>query len=280
MVRHVIPKTLAEALTQLETGTFKVIAGGTDLMVQKRALAGLPPSFTSDMLYVANLPELKRIYEAEDEVHIGAGVSLEDILHHEATPEILKMIIREIAAPGIRHMGTLAGNIANASPAGDTLVGLYVLDALIKLERVNGYRLVPINELITGVRKTIIEPREIITEIIIPKSKFDYVYYRKVGGRQADAISKVSFLGIAKIDRGTVTDIRLAFGAVAPTVVRSPEFEKRLRNATLSKINADLPRIIEYYRSIIHPIDDQRSNAAYRLEVAANLLRDMIEKMK
>ncbi|MFA5236007.1 MAG: FAD binding domain-containing protein [Bacilli bacterium] len=279
MVKHVIPKTLAEALACLDEGTFKVIAGGTDLMVQKRSPAGLAPNFTSDMIYVANLAELKRVYEDEDGIHIGAAVTLEALLEHELTPNVLKTIIGQIAAPGIRHMGTLAGNIANASPAGDTLVGLYVLDAMIKLERINGHRLVPIQAFIVGVRRTISEPREMITEIIIPKPKFSHTYYQKVGGRQADAISKVSFLGVAEIENDIVVDLRLAFGAVAPTVIRSSDFEKTLKNISVAELKADLPRIIEHYRSIIHPIDDQRSSAGYRNEVAVNLLRDMIEKI-
>ncbi len=279
MVKHLIPANLAQALDWLDSGTVKVIAGGTDLMVQKRRGAGLAPQFLSDMIYVANLAELKRIYEDEDGLHIGAAVTLEDILVNEKTPTILKTIIGQIAAPGIRHMGTLAGNIANASPAGDTLVGLYVLDALIKLQRKGTQRFIPIRQFIVGVRKTIGEPQEMITEIIIPIHHFDYVYYQKVGGRQADAISKISFLGVAKIEQGRLNDLRLAFGAVAPTVVRSPDFESTFQNMTITKLKADLPRIVDYYLSIIHPIDDQRSSAEYRKDVAANLLRDMIEKM-
>ncbi len=274
MVRHIIPTSLKEALIYLGEGTFQVIAGGTDLMIQKRSSAGVPPKFVKDTLYIFNLNELKYVNHQHDAVHIGALTPIEDLLHHELTPALLKQVIGETASPAIRHVATLAGNIGNASPAGDALVALYLLDAKIKLDSMRGCRIMPIEEVIIGVRKTTMASDEMITEIIVPDHKFDSLIWRKVGGRQADAISKVSFAAACRLHHGVVADIRVAFGSVATTVARSRVLETNLIGRTCAEIRADLPAILDKFSGIISPINDQRSNAEYRQQVARNMLRD------
>lgn len=278
MVRHIIPKTLKEALTYLGEGTFKIMAGGTDLMIQKRSSAGLPPKINQDVIYLFNLAELRYVSQSDGYIKIGAMTPLEDILHHQETPELLKKVIYEMASPGIRHMATMAGNIGNASPAGDSLVALYVLDAKVKLRSIAGERIVPISDVIIGVRKTIIRPDELIAEILIPIDNFDVIVWRKVGGRRADAISKVSFAALAKKRGEIIQDIRIAFGAVSPIVVRSRQIEAELNGKSITELRNMLPEILEKYAASIRPIDDQRSSAHYRQQVAANMLRHLIEK--
>ncbi len=278
MVKHVIPKTLTEALDYLAIGTYKIMAGGTDLMIQKRAGAGVLPKFDGDILYVYNLKELTYIQDSSDCVKIGAMTPLEEILMSQTTPAPLKMIIKEMASPGIRHMATLAGNIGNASPAGDSLVALYCLDAQIVLKSKDRTRIVPIASFITDVRKTIKENNELIVEIRIPRVAYDKVFWHKVGGRQADAISKVSFMGMYRFSEDRLADLRIAFGAVAPTVVRSHALEESLIGLSRDEIRLQMTTILEKYQQLIAPIDDQRSSAKYRRIVTINLLHDMIEK--
>jgi len=278
MVRHIIPTSLNEALTYLSEGTFKIMAGGTDLMIQKRSSAGLPPKIGQDVLYLFNLAELRYIKTEANYFKIGAMTPLEDVYHHPATPQLLKQVIYEMASPGIRHMATIAGNIGNASPAGDSLVALYVLDALVKLASTSGTRLVPISDVIIGVRKTIIRPDELISEILIPINQFDVIVWRKVGGRRADAISKVSFAALIKKQNDIISDMRIAFGAVSTTVIRNRQIEVEMQGFSQQDLIAKLPDILKKYGEIINPIDDQRSSAKYRHGVAINMVRHLIEK--
>jgi len=280
MVKHIIPLNLKSALTYLNEGTFQIIAGGTDLMIQKRSTAGTLPHFERDILYLANLEELRYINRKDGQIHIGSMTTLEEIIDHPDSPELLKEVIREMGSPAIRHAGTLGGNIGNASPAGDSLVGLYLLDAQVLLSSLEGNRLLPIEKVIIGVRKTVMKPNELIREIVIPETKFDQVKWVKVGGRQADAISKVSFAGAYRISNHQVVDFRLAFGAIGITVIRDRSIEKKSENHTVAEIISDLPEILKEYNNLISPIDDQRSNKIYRREVALNIAKDFVEKMK
>lgn len=282
MVRHIIPSTLAEALQHLNEGPFHIMAGGTDLMIQKRSTAGTPPRFAKDVLYIANLKELEYIHvdDKDNSLHIGSASKLEDISHHKEVPGLLQSIIKEIGSPGIRHSGTIGGNIANASPAGDSLVGLYLLDAQIKVVSVDGERIIPIKDFITGVRRIDLKSNELIKEIIIPHSSFTAYRWLKVGGRRADSISKVSFAGGYKVVDDIVVDFRLAFGSVAAMVARSASLEKSLHNLTIAQIKADLPRIKDECSKIISPIDDQRSNKEYRQKVAMNIVESFIKGLK
>jgi len=279
MVKHVIPKSLDEAVEYLYDGSYQVIAGGTDLMVQNRSTAETPPQFGNNLLFAFNLEELKYVKQNERCVHIGSMTSMEDMLHHPDTPSILREVIYEIASPAIRNLATLAGNIGNASPAGDSLVPLYVLDAQIVLFSKNQFRHLPIEKLILGPRKTAIRNDEIIKVITIPNHEFTKTTWTKVGGRQADAISKVSFLGAVKIENEMILDVRIAFGAVYKTVIRSREIEKNFKNISVLEFKERKDEIIQLYEELILPIDDQRSTKEYRKKVAINMLTDFIENI-
>lgn len=275
-MKQVIPKSLDEALDYLYDGYYQVIGGGTDLMVQKRSTAETPPHFTNNLLYAFNLDELKFVRNSEHCLHIGSMTSLETLLHHDETPSMLREVILEMASPAIRNVATLSGNIANASPAGDSLVPLYLLDAQIVLLSKNQFRHIPIEKLIVGPRKTVIRNDEIIKDIAIPKHEFTKYKWTKVGGRHADAISKVSFLGAVHIENDQVLDLRIAFGAVYKTVIRNREIEKIFRNMSVQELKNRKDEIISHYELCILPIDDQRSNKEYRKKVALNMLSDFI----
>ena len=276
MVKHIIPNNLREALNIIKEGNVILMGGGTDLMIQKRNTAGTPPRFEKNVVYLANLKELNFIKVTPHEICIGAMTPLETILESKMTPSLLKKVIGEMASPGIRHTATLAGNIANASPAGDGIAVLYALDARLVLESIREERTIPIEEFITGVRKTVLKPDELIKEIRIPRDAFTSEKWVKVGGRKADAISKVSFVGACTIKDHRIEDIRMAFGAIAPTVIRSQKLEKALQNRHVSEVKADVINILKHFDDLFTPIDDQRSNKDYRRQVASNLARDFI----
>jgi len=276
MVNHIIPKNYEEALRYLSDGTYQVIAGGTDLMIQKRGTRETPPKFESNMLFCFNLKELNVVKRDGDYIKIGSMTPLETLLHHKDIPDIMKKVIGEMASPAIRHVATLSGNIANASPAGDSLVVLYLLNAKILLESVNGTRVLPIEHVITGPRQTLIAKDEIIKEIIIENPKFSKFLWTKVGGRKADAISKISCLSAVNIKDGIIVDFRIALGAIYKTVIRSKEIESRYKGMKVNELINHKNTVLSLYEVLIQPIDDQRSTRIYRKKVALNIIEKWI----
>lgn len=274
-----IPSSLDDALEFLSSHDAYIVAGGTDLMVLKRNSAGLLPKFDKDVLYVSNLRELQRIYRDGNEIHIGAGATLDEIYRNENTPKLLKEAIGEVASINIRHFATLAGNIANASPAGDTIVVDYVLDATLKLVSKRGVRYVKAEKFVLGVRKVDRQPDELITEIIFDKQHYTGKMWHKVGSRKADSISKVSVAGVYCLDKEVVTKFALAFGSVAATVKRSHEIEKEIEGLSVKELENRKEEFVEKYMGIISPIDDQRSNKEYRLLIARNIARKFIDQV-
>lgn len=276
MVNEFLPKTLHEALSIRKSHDTLIVAGGTDMLIQNRSTASLPIDFKKDVMYLSQIEGLNQIEETPHFIKIGANVTLTDLLKNALTPPLLKHIILEMASPAIRNTATLVGNIANASPAGDSLIGLYLHSAIVEISSLSSSRQVPIERFILGVRKIALASDQIITHVLIPKSSFDVVQFVKVGGRKADSISKVSFGGLAKLDGEKIVDLRLAFGAVNITVVRNMNLEEQLKGMTLSELSQNIEVIVQKYGELIKPIDDQRSNAKYRLQVSLNLLRSFL----
>lgn len=274
-----VPSSLDEALKFLASHDAYIVSGGSDMMVLKRNIAGQLPKFDKDVLFVSNLKELKKIYVDSDGIHFGATATLDEIYNNDLTPKLLKECISEVASVNIRHFATLVGNIANASPAGDTIVIDYLLDAILKLESLKGTRYVIAKDFVLGVRKIDRKPDELITEIIFPKVHFDGKMWYKVGSRKADSISKVSVAGVYSLKDGVVSKFALAFGSVASTVKRSEEIEKEIIGLSQKELLSRCDEFVDKYASIISPIDDQRSNKEYRLMVAKNIARKFIKQV-
>lgn len=278
MIRHFVPASLEEALRIINKNNCYIMSGGTDLMVQKHVSTGLLPNFDRSVLYVMGLKELDYIKnESDGSVSIGATTRFVDIEKSELVPEIYKKVIREIASPNIRNMATMTGNIANASPAGDSIVPLVLNDAYVVLSSLNGERKVPVKDFVLGVRKTDRKNEEIITKIVLLPQNLKY-FYRKVGSRKAESITKVSFLGAYRIENNIIKDFRVAFGSVSIKVVRNLEVENKYKNIKVSELNID--EVIKDYSPLVTPITDQRSNKEYRHKVAMNLLRKFLEEIK
>lgn len=266
---------LDQTLSQLNKENCVIIAGGTDVMVLHKSRRGVPPKIPKPIVFIDHLSELKRVYQKHKDLHIGACCTYSELLEDPFIPIPLKNAIKTIAAPAIRNRGTLGGNICNASPAGDTLPLLYVYNAKLLLRSVNGDRVVAISDFIQGPRRVGRYHNEILAEIILPSivEEGSHVVFEKVGNRNADAIAKVSFAGYIRINGALIDDVRFAFGAVGPTMVRSIDIEKKLLGHTMPLADADIAQVVAAFDKIIQPIDDQRSTVLYRKTVALNLLR-------
>jgi xanthine dehydrogenase FAD-binding subunit len=170
-------------------------------------------------------------------------------------------------------MATLGGNLANASPAADSVPALYVLDAQVTLRSVRGQRTLSVQDIVLGSGRTVIEPDELITEIVIPKQRHDgneITFFEKVGPRKALTIAKASVAFRGWLIDGHLTHVRLALGAVAPTVIFAPETATTLMATPFDE--AALMRAGEVVQHECHPIDDIRSTAAYRRKLIRGLL--------
>ena len=271
------PRDLDSALEQMERepGEWKPFAGGTDLMVLLEA-GKLPHR---RFLNIWKLPELQGIEVAPDQVMIGALTTYTALQRHETLSREFPLLCRAAAETGgiaTQNRGTLGGNIANASPAADSPPALIVYDAELELVSASGSRWLAYGTFHTGYKQMRFGPDELIRRIRLPRRAGAWKqYYRKVGTRRAQAISKVCFAGAARVENGRIADVRIALGSVAPTVVRAAETEKLLRGESPSR--AVLQAAEEALAREIAPIDDMRSTARYRARVAKNLLAEFFE---
>lgn len=258
------PASLDEALRMLrDEGPVTPMAGCTDLYVSLNFGTLRETRF----LDLWRLDALKTIDMRKDLLSIGALATHTDLLHSPLVRRRLPMLAaaaREIGGVQIQNRGTLGGNVANASPAGDTLPVLAAADAVVVLQSAEGARRVAFNEFYTGYRQSVRRPDELITAFEIPPVRGRQAF-RKVGTRAAQAISKV-VMAVA----GQPQDWRIAVGSVAPTVVRARRTEAALAAGASM---ADAQRILI---EEIAPIDDIRSTADYRRQVTANLLARLL----
>jgi CO/xanthine dehydrogenase FAD-binding subunit len=261
------PKTLEEALTRLadEQSHWRIFAGGTDLMVLLEA----GKLDHRRMLSVWHLPELRGIVFASDSAILGCLTTYTDVLRNEMLRREFPLLAAAAAETGgvaTQNRGTLGGNIVNASPAADSPPALLVYNAEVELLSARGSRWLPLREFYTGYKTTRLRAGEILARIRLPREKAGFRhYYRKVGTRKAQAISKVCFAGLRNASTG---ETRIALGSVAPVPLRCWQTEAVVQQGG----DAAAALAME-----IAPIDDMRSTAAYRLRVAQNLLREFLD---
>lgn len=273
MVKSFYPDTLAEALRIRFDESAIPYAGGTDLMAARRRGMGLLPDFRRPVLFVGHLRECRGISRRNNHLTIGAATTLSEVWEDQRVPDLLRQAMAMMASPAVRNLGTLGGNICHASPAGDALPPLHVLDATVTLAGAEGKRDLNLAEFILGPGRTDLHDDEILTTINIPDSAFTSTWYRKVAPRRSSALAKVSLAAQAVVRDGVLNDLRLAAGAVAPTVVRSRQVEEMLIGHTATEVHGLLPEILGKYDGLLAPIDDQRSTAAYRRKVTLRLIR-------
>ena len=259
-VTYLRPKDLQDAV-QLSRTTpgCRPLAGGTDLMVMLHARTLRPAPRA--VLDVWSLSELKGVRRVDGVVEIGAAESYTGIIRSAEAQQHLPALVaaaRTIGAAQIQNRGTLGGNLANASPAGDTLPVLLAYDAVVVTDR----RSIAIDRFFTGYRQTALQPDELITAVRFPLDR--QVVFRKVGTRAAQAISKV----VIAVCRQPA---RVAIGSVAEVPLRASGAEAALASG-------DVAGAIAAVTADIRPIDDVRSTARYRHAVTQNVLRELLRQ--
>jgi CO/xanthine dehydrogenase FAD-binding subunit len=275
----ITPANLSEALEILarDQGTWKPFAGGTDLMVLLEA-GKLPHK---NYVNIWNLDELRTVDVSKDQVTLGALTTYTDVQNHSVLREEFPMLCdaaRETGGIAIQNRGTLGGNIVNASPAADSPPALLAYDAELEMISKRGSRRLPYSEFHRGYKQMNISPDELLRAIYLPRATRGSVhYYRKVGTRKAQAISKVCVAALARMDGDRIAHIRIALGSVAPIPLRCQKTEAALLNQPVTDDTiANATRQLE---AEISPIDDIRSTRDYRLRVSLNLLQDFLRQL-
>jgi CO/xanthine dehydrogenase FAD-binding subunit len=230
-------------------------------------------------LSIWKMPELQGIAETREHITLGALTTYTEVQRNPALRDEFPLLRRAAAETGsvaTQNRGTLGGNIANASPAADSPPALLVYDAELELVSARGARWVPYAQFHKGYKQMDLAPDELIARIRLPRTRSGWKqFYRKVGTRSAQAISKVCFAGAVRRENGRIADVRIALGSVAPTVVRCVKTEEFLRAAG-ALTPAAVNKAQEILASEIAPIDDFRSTAKYRRRVAQNLLAEFL----
>ena len=272
----VAPGSLQAAVELLAQGPgeWLPIAGGTDIMVQYAA-GRLP---FRKLVSIWNLAELRRIEVLANEIRVGAGCTYTDIREHEVIGREFPMLTLAASWTGgiaNQNRGTIGGNIVNASPAADSLPALLAYDAELILVSVRGERRISYTGFHTDYKKTKLAPNELIQSVCIPRRFSGYICHaRKVGSRNAQAISKVCIAALGRVAEQTVEDVRIALGSVAPIPLRLNETEKVVKGRAIDESLVALAR--QTAVAEIRPIDDIRSTAKYRAAVAGNLVAEFL----
>jgi len=266
-----LPTTLEEALKlKEEDHSIKLIGGSTDVgvVVNKGKIE------TPKTMALYHIPALKKITSDESYINVGATVSLSEFENYIETHDIeMAKILRIFASPQIKNQATLIGNVVNASPIADTIPFLMVSDALVQLESIHGKREVVLSNFFLGYKKLELKPNEIVTGIKIPRlKKNEYSKLYKVSMRKDLDISAVTFAARIQVDdKRVMTDVKLALGGVAATVIRLPQIESQMKGVKFDpilfeKVSLDLDKIVS-------PLSDLRATKEYRLLVAKNFFK-------
>jgi len=286
------PRDLPEALGLLAERAARnektvLLAGGTDWFVERHVA---PPETAGTLplvVDVSRLDGLRGISVAGDafggqKLRVGGAVTYLELRKDArvaARCPLLAAMARDVGALQIQARGTLAGNLASGSPAADGVAALAALDATLLLRSIRGARRVPLSGFYTGYRKSVLAPDELIeaVEIVLPPAGASFVW-RKVGTRQAQAISKVALAGVAVVENGRAKRLGLAMASVAPTVAFLPA----TRALGLSRPLAEImdTEVREAVLGDVAPIDDIRSTAAYRRHVAVALVTRFFEALR
>ena len=279
--QYFAPQKIEKALEVLSRygREIKIIAGGTDLLVQyyDRLYE------ISHWLDLKNIKELKDIRINKNQIEIGAMVTHTQLEISEDIKKyfpILSQAAADIGSPQIRNRGTVGGNIVTASPAGDLLAPLMAYDAQFRLLSIQGEKMVPAEEFFIGPKKTILEPVQLLTRIILPlPSERTYGCWIKIGKRKALSIATITLALVVEMDEDnkTVKDVRTCLGSVAPTPIEIKEIRKKMRGKDFNQLDfAQLGQIVE---DKISPIDDIRGTREYRKDVAKNIMINALEEI-
>lgn len=266
------PKTLDEALQALSGHGARILAGGTDVFP---ALGEAQPGPLLDISAVA---ELAGIAEEEGAIRIGARATWSELLRHPLPPgfDALKAAAREVGSVQIQNLGTVAGNLCNASPAADGVPPLLVLDAEVELASAAGRRRLPLASFITGNRRTERRADEMVTAVLVPRAAAEgRSAFLKLGARRYLVISIAMVAALLRCEGGRVTAARVAVGACSAVAQRLPALEEALAGAPAAPGLGALAEAA--HLASLSPIDDLRASAAYRRDAALTLVRRALE---
>ncbi len=277
------PPTLADALAQLASnpGLHTPIAGGTELMVA----LGAGRLSQKSLLSINHLTELRFIHATPTTITLGANTTFTDIRRNPHITRDLRLLTQSASWTGSianQNRATLGGNLCNASPAADTPPALLVYNATVTLISSTGQRTLPYADFHLAYKRTALQPDELLHSVTIPIPTAAHQHFiRKVGTRNAQAISKTALAALALTSNQTIAEIRLAAASLADRPIRLHATERALTNASLAP--ADFPATLRQARAALatesHPIDDIRSTARYRTAVAANLLEQFLRTL-
>ena len=268
------PRHLFEAYERLAAGATRPIAGGTDIMV---GITGELGPIPGRMLDLSRIDALRGISLEADGLVLGARTTYTEIRRSALCREHLPALVEAAATIGaaqIQNRGTLGGNIANASPAGDTLPILLAADARILVGGQRGEREIKALDFFVAYRKTALEPDELILQVKFPLPQGRQLRFRKVGTRRAQAISKVVIAVAWQEGPRGWSEVRVALGSVAATPIRAAATEAVLEGARPTPEVVD--RAAETLAGELNPIDDVRSTAEYRRAVSARVLHRLL----
>lgn len=270
------PLTVRDALKAKAKKDVVCVAGGTDVLVKLHDVIDRP---WPTLLVLDRVRALHKIQAGEQRLVLGPLVTFTEIAESKelgrSAPQLVKAAGLASSLP-IRNRATVGGNIANGSPSGDLLPPLYVLGAKLELSSLRGKRRVDIQDFFTGPGLTILKHDELITSISFERSGGEGFFLR-LATRQALAVSKVSVCADAVVQRGKIASVKIALGAVAPTVIRATRTEDFLTGRDLSE--SSIAGACDLVKSEARPIDDIRSTEEYRREMVGVLLRRGLEEM-
>ena len=273
------PATLEMVLERLasEPGKHTPMAGGTELMVALSAGRLTQRS----LLSIQHLTELRFVRVEDHAIHIGAGATFSDIRRDPTIAADLPLLTQAASWTGSianQNRGTLGGNICNASPAADTPPALLAYGATLTLVSSGGIRTIPYAEFHLGYKKTALRSDELLHTIRVPRMFSGYrQYIRKVGTRNAQAISKVAIAAVARLDGDVIADIRIGAASLADRPLRCSGAEAALLGQGVNDVSILAARAALIAEA--SPIDDIRSTAKYRAAVAANLLEEFLRSL-
>ena len=266
------PKTLEEAYKiSINNKNSYYLSGGTDLNLSETAL-----NTKQNFILLNRIPKLNNIYEKNNEIHIGAALTLEDTLpYFDKYFPPLAEILRRFGSSQIRSQATIAGNLCTASPIGDTAPSLMALDGSIEIFSNNKYKYISIEDLFIDYRKTILNPNDILTSIIIPLPSVEKKYYAwKVSKRHDQDISTVSLASLIEIsEKNIIQSCKIAFGGLSATTIRVKEIENELIGKSPMSTQQD---VINITKKTIKPLSDLRGSSNYRINLAIGLLKRLL----
>ncbi len=281
--KYIIPSNIEEALQNLSEnpGRTRIIAGGTDLILE---IERGQRKDVETVIDVSRLPGFAEISQDDNGwIHIGAGVThnqvaASELLHEKALPLVLAAW--NVGSPQIRNRGTVAGNLVTASPANDTITPLVAMGAKVKCKSLYGEREVALNDFYTGVRKTVLQPDEMLVDISFPAmNKNQKGIFIKYALRKAQAISILNLAVVLSLEKDVITSCSITLGAVAPTIIHAVKGENYLLGKKLNQ-DLDLETAAGFVSDATRPIDDIRGSARYRQKIIGVMLKRALTALR